>query len=52
MLEKKLHLTLLGYLFCFTNIYFTSNGYNLLGASFGIVAIILFIRALRIKRDS
>jgi hypothetical protein len=51
MLQKKLHLTLMGYLFCFTNIYFTLNGYNLLGISFGIVAIILFIKALRIKRE-
>jgi hypothetical protein len=49
MFEKKLRLTLSGYLFTMLNIYMTTNGKTLFGIGFGLVACYFFIKSLLVK---
>ena len=48
-LKEKMELTLIGYGFTGLNLYATYVGYAIVGVAFGIVALIFFIRALRIR---
>jgi hypothetical protein len=49
MIQKKLELTAIGYLFTLLNIFMTVRGIPLVGIAFGFVACIFFIKALKIK---
>lgn len=52
MLEKKLDLTLKGYIFCILNIALTINEYPILGIISGLIAVCFFVKALRIKNGN
>jgi hypothetical protein len=49
MFEKKLKLTLFGYLFTLLNLYMTTNGKTIVGVAFGLVACVFFIKSLLIR---
>lgn len=51
MFEKKLNLTIKGYLLSLINILMTLNGYPILGIVFGLFAVACFIKALRIREN-
>ena len=51
MLRKKLDYTLKGYIFTLLNIALTLNGSPILGIVSGGIALVLFIKALRIKGE-
>lgn len=50
MFEKKLNLSIKGYLLSLINVLMTLNGYPILGIFFGLFAISFFIQALRVKQ--
>lgn len=49
MLAKKLDYTVKGYIFTLLNIALTLNGSPMLGILSGLVAMVLFIKALMVK---
>jgi hypothetical protein len=49
MIQKKLELTVIGYLFTLLNVFMTVRGFSIVGIAFGLVACMFFIKALRIK---
>ena len=49
MIQKKLELTVIGYLFTLLNILMTVRGFPIVGIAFGFTACIFFIKALRIR---
>ncbi len=49
-LKEKLELSLIGYGFVGLNLYAISVGRQIFGFGFGVIALIFFIRALRIKQ--
>lgn len=48
-LKQKMELTLVGYGFVGLNFYATHTGNTIFGIGFGFVALIFFLKALRIK---
>jgi hypothetical protein len=50
-LKEKLELTMIGYGFVGLNLYATHVGRPLFGLGFGCVALIFFIKSLRIKNE-
>jgi hypothetical protein len=48
-LKKKSELTILGLLFSIFNILLIDTRFNIVGLGFGIIAIVLLIKALRIR---
>lgn len=48
-LKKKLELTFLGCIFSIFNILLIETRFNIVGLGFGLVSLILFIKALKIR---
>lgn len=48
-MSKKLELSVIGYTFSLLNVYMTLNGYPIVGIGFGLVAVVFFVKALRMK---
>jgi hypothetical protein len=48
-LKEKMELSLIGYGFVGLNLYANKTGNSLFGIGFGCVALVFFIRSLRIK---
>jgi hypothetical protein len=49
-MKEKLEYTLIGCGFSLLNCYMTQNSYPIVGIGFGLVAVVFFVKALRIKR--
>jgi hypothetical protein len=48
-MKKKVDYMLKGFILTFINLGLTLNGYSVLGVLFGVVAVIYFLKALRIN---
>lgn len=48
-LKKKLELTFLGCIFSILNILLIETRFNIVGLGFGLVSLVLFIKALKIR---
>lgn len=48
-LKKKLELTFLGCIFSIFNILLIETRFNIVGLGFGLFALVLFIKALKIR---
>lgn len=51
-MEQKMDLTLKGYLLSLINVFLTLHGFPILGIIFGSVAVLFFVKALRIKNGN